>query len=341
MPKALSPPAKLTAIFLFTHALDDGTGIYCTVETLMEMTGLSRSAQFRAIKEMIDAAYLVDDGWKLYRNGAKVRRRRLDLDLMARDRAAEDAIHSPTHGTVQSPTHGTVDAAAQSHLRDTQSPTHGTGTVPPMGLKPSLEPPHKPARSACARVREGSDQGDDCAGAFDAVFGIQPAVSPAPAPQPVRDTPQQPPPPGWKVPYNPTPRHINYPPIPPEPAGDPLRWMPRLSDPEHRWSVLAPGEEIDPRSMTGARRQARGAWILRDLAERVADVLGWTADPRRYIDWRPLCAWLDDGIDPLEVILPTIRRVVERRGNLEISTLAYFDRAVREAAAAGRRRRAG
>lgn len=89
--------------------------------------------------------------------------------------------------------------------------------------------------------------------------------------------------------------------------------------------------------MTGARRQARGAWILRDIAERVADLLGWTADPRRYIDWRPLCAWLDDGIDPLDVVIPTIRRVVERRGNLEISTLAYFDKAVREAAAGGRR----
>jgi hypothetical protein len=103
---------------------------------------------------------------------------------------------------------------------------------------------------------------------------------------------------------------------------------------------LAPGEEIDPKSMTGARKQMRGGWFLRDIAGLVADALGWH-DLTRYTDWRPLCAWLDDGIDPIDTILPTIRRVVERRGNLEISTLAYFDRAVREAAAGGNRRRTG
>ena len=322
MPRSLSPPAKLTAIFLFTHALDDGTGIYCSVETLMEMTGLSRSAQFRAIKELIDGEYLVDDGWKVYRNGAKTRRRRLDLDRMARLRSEED-------GTPQSPTDGTVQSAGTVPPVQGQSPTHGTGRVPPVGHKPSLEPSLQPAPGAREEVAE--DDGSRLFADTPPTGAVLAMARPAPPPSrlPVRDTPQQPAPPGWRLPFNPYPQWINYAPIPPEPTGDPQRWMPRLSDTEHRWAVLAPGEEIDPKSMTGARRQCRGGWILRDIAAQVAEALGWH-DLRRYTDWRPLCAWLDEGLDPHETILPTIRRVVARRGNVEISTLAYFDKAVRD-----------
>lgn len=92
--------------------------------------------------------------------------------------------------------------------------------------------------------------------------------------------------------------------------------------------------------MNGGRKHIRSGWFVRDIAAMVADAAGWS-DLTRYTDWRPLCAWLDDGIDPHDTILPTIRRIVERRGNVEIATLSYFDKAVREAAAGGSRRRAG
>jgi len=208
-----------------------------------------------------------------------------------------------------------------------------------MGPKPSLNLPLEAAADASASASEAEAVPG---AAFDALFGLQPATESAPAATlatpatrrpapaaPVRDTPQQPAPPGWKLPHNPYPKWLNFAAIPPEPTGDIARWMPRLSDPEHRWSSLAPGEEIDPKSMHGARKQCRGAWMLRDIAATVAEIMGWH-DLRRCTDWRPLCAWLDDGLDPWDTIIPTIRRVVERRGNLEISSLAYFDRAVRD-----------
>ncbi len=125
LPHALSQPARSTAIILFLHAHDDGTSIYLSVDTLMEMTALTRSAQFRALKELIKAGYLLDDGWQAYANGAKTRRRRLDLGAMATARAAEKPEnHSATDGTETS----------------AHSPTGGISTVPPMEHKPSLEP---------------------------------------------------------------------------------------------------------------------------------------------------------------------------------------------------------
>lgn len=47
--------------------------------------------------------------------------------------------------------------------------------------------------------------------------------------------------------------------------------------------------------------------------------------------FRPLVAWLLDGIDPDETIIPTIRRIAARPDYRVPSTLQYFDRAVREA----------
>lgn len=146
---------------------------------------------------------------------------------------------------------------------------------------------------------------------------------------------QQPAPPGWKLPFNRDPQRINYAPIPPEPAGDPKAWMPRLSHPEHKWAILAPSAEIDPHSMNGGRHQYRGGWYLRGLAAVVAEAIGVT-DMSQFVDWRPLCGWLDDGLDPYDTILPTIRRVMERRPAGGVGSLAYFDRAVRDAAAGGR-----
>jgi len=227
---------------------------------------------------------------------------------------------------------GATDAAPGGHV----VPGEGARVAPKPLLKPLVQPP------ADARAREAIPPGFEI-GLFGDLVPIEdapppPVVVPTPAvAQPVRDTPQQPAPPGYKLPFNRFPQWCNFAPIPPEPSGDPKRWMPRLSDPEHRWACLAPGEEIDPRSMNGARKQMRGGCFLRDIAWVLADALGWN-DLARYTDWRPLCAWLDDGIDPHDTIVPTIRAIVARRGNLEISTLAYFDRAVREAATGGNRR---
>jgi len=315
----LTSTTKLVLLSLAQHANEDGGQSFPSVSTIAAECRLSERAVQKALHALEAEGYI-----SIMRRlrQSSVFSLRMDLHVVAKRgvpaRGKMGAPDSPIEGAPDSP-------------QGERGSFEGERGAP----EPVLEPIPEPAD---ARARHEGDSTDDNAGAFDALFGIRPAAVPQAPAQPVRNTPQQPPPPGWKAAFNPTPRHINYPPIPPEPAGDPARWMPRLADPEHRWAVLAPGEEIDPRSMNGARRQARGAWILRDIAERVADVLGWTKDPRRYVDWRPLCAWLDAGIDPLDVVIPTIRRVVERRGNLEIASLAYFDKAVREAASGGRRR---
>ncbi|MFA9204894.1 MAG: hypothetical protein ACEQSH_00400 [Bacteroidia bacterium] len=134
LPHSLSPPARITAVAMFLHAKDDGDDIFCTVESLMDMTGLTRRTQFRAIKDLMLARFLQEDGWKLYRNGVKVRRRRLDLDRLSSTREAER--QSATHGTVlenHSATHGTQDGD--------HSAKSGGDTVPPMAPKPSLNLP--------------------------------------------------------------------------------------------------------------------------------------------------------------------------------------------------------
>jgi hypothetical protein len=326
----LTSATKLVLLALAQHANEDGNNSYPSVATVAAECRMSERTVQGALKALETEGYIT-----------VVRRLRqtsmfslrMDLKVVAkRERAParNPAESAPSHPAESAPL----------------NPAESAGTTPqnlqfnPADSAP--EPVQQPVRnepadaSACAGAGEAAE-----GAAFDALFGIAPpAPPPAPPPPvrgPVRATPQQPAPPGWRLPHNPYPTQVNFPPIPPEPAGDPQRWMPRLSDPEHRWAILAPGEEIDPHSMTGARRQCRGAWILRDIAGKVAEAMGWY-DQRRYTDWRPLCAWLDDGLDPHDTILPAIRRVVERRGNVEISTLAYFDKAVREAA--GSRRRA-
>lgn len=297
MPRSMSTNARITAVFLFTHAHDDGTGIYCSVETLSEMTGLPARTQFRAIKELIDAEYLIDDGWRVYGNGTKTRRRRLDLTRMAVDREAEDAAleekkHTATVGSVTDSQPPTLPKPAP-HTAKT-----GGGTLPLLADKPPQNHPVEPPQQ---RAREPV-----------AFFACDKPPKAAPPPQE----------------WSPSP-------APPEPRGDWRSWMPRLCDPEHRWSVLAPDSEIDPKSMKGEKRLMRAGWHLSFIAGTVAEAAGWR-DYTRLIDWRPLCRWLDDDIDP-RVIRETIRSIVQRRAGEPVASLGYFEAAVRDAASGGRR----
>lgn len=128
LPHGLSQPARSTAIMLFMFAGPDGTGIFVSVEALMDLTALSKSAQFRALKELMKAGYLLEDGWHSYGSGVKTRKRRLMLRAMMAARAEERAAnHSATGGTVG----------------DEHSATNDVFTVPLVGHKPSIEPPIK------------------------------------------------------------------------------------------------------------------------------------------------------------------------------------------------------
>ena len=107
--------------------------------------------------------------------------------------------------------------------------------------------------------------------------------------------------------------------------------MPRIGDPDYRWAHLADSQSIDPRDLKGEPIHYRGNWSIRIIAGLVAKEIGWTS-PMMRPDWTPLLRWLDDGLDPHAVILPTIRRVVARLADRSIvGSLAYFDQAVRTA----------
>lgn len=111
------------------------------------------------------------------------------------------------------------------------------------------------------------------------------------------------------------------------PARDPTPLMPRLSDPHHRWAHLGDGEEIDT---DGSRHPLVAGFYLDVICGLVCEAAGIN-DANWRGDWRPVIAWLRDGIDPHEQIVPAIRRAASRPNYRpsEIRSLAYFDAAVR------------
>jgi hypothetical protein len=112
------------------------------------------------------------------------------------------------------------------------------------------------------------------------------------------------------------------------PARDPTPRMPSLSDPHQRWAHLGEREEVDD---DGSRHPVVAGFYLDTICRMVCEAAGIN-DANWRGDWRPVIAWLRDGIDPHDQILPAIRRTVQRPNYKasEIHTLAYFDKAVRQ-----------
>lgn len=117
---------------------------------------------------------------------------------------------------------------------------------------------------------------------------------------------------------------------PPAPASarEATPLMPRLSDPHPRWAHLGDRDEIDPD--TGKRHVLVAGFYLDVICGLVCEAAGIN-DANWRGDWRPVIAWLKDGIDPHEQIVPAIRRAASRPNYRpsEIRSLAYFDAAVR------------
>lgn len=114
---------------------------------------------------------------------------------------------------------------------------------------------------------------------------------------------------------------------------------PRRSDPPERWHHLA-DRHPDGSSKTEVEQVGGGiaahaivaGWHLDVVADMVCKAAGIT-DPKWRGNWQPVIAWLRDGLDLHGAILPTIRRVAARPSYAPPVSLAYFDKAVREAAA--------
>lgn len=115
----------------------------------------------------------------------------------------------------------------------------------------------------------------------------------------------------------------------PQPTEKPQQ-MPARNDPPHLWASLADGWEIDK---NGVRSPVVGGAYLNIAADMVCDAARINAVSWRG-DWRPLVAWLRDGLDLNQQIIPAIRRVAERQNYVPPRSLKYFDDAVRERRAA-------
>ena len=73
--------------------------------------------------------------------------------------------------------------------------------------------------------------------------------------------------------------------------------------------------------------------LLEAVGRRVLDAIGVRDDPRWLGSYGRVQRWLAEGHDPELDILPTIERLMARRGHDPPRSLAYFDQAIAEATA--------
>jgi hypothetical protein len=114
---------------------------------------------------------------------------------------------------------------------------------------------------------------------------------------------------------------------PERPQIHPAPIMPCRNDPPHKWIALAGASEPDGK--TGVARPVRNGHYLDTAADMVCEAAKIRSVTWRG-DWRPLMAWLDDGISLQNHILPAIRRIADRPNYVPPGSLKYFDNAVRE-----------
>lgn len=112
------------------------------------------------------------------------------------------------------------------------------------------------------------------------------------------------------------------------PAREAVPLMPSLGDPLHRWSHLGEKSEVDEDMKT---HPVVGGYYLDVICAAVCEAAGIN-DANFRGDWRPIIAWLKDGLDPDDQILPAIRTVAARPSFRphEIRNFGYFDQAVRQ-----------
>jgi hypothetical protein len=103
--------------------------------------------------------------------------------------------------------------------------------------------------------------------------------------------------------------------------------MPCRNDPPHKWIALAGKAEIDKH---GVQRPVCGDHYLDLAADAVCEAAKIRQESWRG-DWRPLIAWLQEGMSVEKHIVPAIRRVASRPGYQPPGSLKYFDNPVREA----------
>lgn len=109
-----------------------------------------------------------------------------------------------------------------------------------------------------------------------------------------------------------------------------MRFMPPRNARLAAWRPLA--DTWERRTPIDPEIPCCGGYELPWLIDAVCEAAR-IADPEFRTDWSPLIRWVRDGIDPHEVILPTIARMAALPGYSPPRWLSMFDRTVRAAAA--------
>jgi hypothetical protein len=104
--------------------------------------------------------------------------------------------------------------------------------------------------------------------------------------------------------------------------------MPARGDPPQAWAPFAETWSIDD---TGHRQPSVNGWQINVAADLVCEAARIN-DANWRGDWRPLIAWLRDGADLHDHVLPAIKRIAARPNYRPPASLRYFDSAVRQAA---------
>lgn len=113
------------------------------------------------------------------------------------------------------------------------------------------------------------------------------------------------------------------------PIGRPV--LQNINAPWDDWDGVADNWEQVPFSVEGKGRPLVAGHRIEVLARKVVEAAGFDRAKSTF-DLRPLIQWLHSGIDPDHHILPTIARVAGQTGQMKITSLQYFDAAVRAAA---------
>jgi uncharacterized protein YdaU (DUF1376 family) len=67
-----------------------------------------------------------------------------------------------------------------------------------------------------------------------------------------------------------------------------------------------------------------------DVGKQIAAIVGWDKDPRWFGDYGRVEVWLQQGWDPEQDILPTVRRLMANRKS-HPKTMKYFEQAIADA----------
>lgn len=144
-----SPHRKTILAYLAGRASDDGTGIFCSKNTVAAATEIARSTVFKTIREFVDEGILIEVGHRTCKSGATVV---YNININAVHALPEaggnpSGSRTPSHHKGARREAGTCPAAGphQSGSRTPPSPAAG----PKKSIERSMNPPN-----ACAQARE-------------------------------------------------------------------------------------------------------------------------------------------------------------------------------------------